>query len=103
VNDGYPDNADLLIAEGRPVFKRRRGKQRRASAVALEKTLLSRLPERGLLDVLTRTAKALFVSPKPTKEVTINPGVIFGRFPSASARRAGRSGSRGSAARPLPH
>jgi hypothetical protein len=81
VNDGYPDNADLLIAEGRPVLKRRRGKQRRASAVALEKTLLSRLPERGLLDVLTRTARALFVSPKPTKEVTINPGVISGRFP----------------------
>ncbi len=56
VNAGYPDNADLLIADGQPVLKRRRGKQRRASAVALEKTLLSRLPERGLLDVLTRTA-----------------------------------------------
>jgi hypothetical protein len=56
VDAGYPDNADLLIAEGQPVLKRRRGKQRRASAVALEKTLLSRLPERGLLDVLTRTA-----------------------------------------------
>lgn len=47
MNAGYPDNADMLIAEGQPVLKRRRGRQRRASALALEKSLRSRLPERA--------------------------------------------------------
>ena len=32
VDAGYPDNFDLLIAEGQAVLKRRRGKQRRPSA-----------------------------------------------------------------------
>jgi Tn3 transposase DDE domain len=54
---GYPDNADLVIdPAGTPVLKRRRGKARRASAIALEKTVLARLPERDLLDVVTRAA-----------------------------------------------
>ena len=57
VDAGYPDNADLVIdAAGTPVLKRRRGKARRASAIALEKTILARLPERALLDVVTRAA-----------------------------------------------
>jgi TnpA family transposase len=57
VDDGYPDNADLVIDDaGVPVLKRRRGQARRASAIALEKTVLSRLPERSLLDVVTRVA-----------------------------------------------
>jgi predicted secreted Zn-dependent protease len=41
---------------GRPVLKRRTGKERRASALALAATIHDRLPERGLLDILTRTA-----------------------------------------------
>jgi len=56
VDAGYPDNADLVLDGGRPVLKRRNGKDRRASALALEAALHERLPERGLLDVLTRTA-----------------------------------------------
>jgi hypothetical protein len=57
VDAGYPDNADLVLDDaGVPVLKRRRGQARRASAIALEKTLLSRLPERSLLDVVTRAA-----------------------------------------------
>ena len=59
VDAGYPHNADLVIDEGRPVLKRRRGKDRRASALALESALLERLPERGILDILTRTAYAI--------------------------------------------
>lgn len=36
------------------MLKRRRGQARRASAIALEKTILALLPERSLLDVVTR-------------------------------------------------
>jgi TnpA family transposase len=56
VDAGYPDNADLVLDGGRPVLKRRTGKDRRASALALEDAIHQRLPERGLLDILTRTA-----------------------------------------------
>jgi len=56
VDAGYPDNADLVIDAGRPVLKRRAGKERRASALALEAAIHQRLPERGLLEILTRTA-----------------------------------------------
>ncbi len=56
VDAGYPDNADLVIDAGRPVLKRRVGKERRASALALEAAVHQRLPERGLLEILARTA-----------------------------------------------
>jgi hypothetical protein len=56
VDAGYPDNADLGLEAGRPVLKRRTGKERRASALTLEAAIHERLPERGLLDILTRTA-----------------------------------------------
>ncbi len=57
VDAGYPDNADLVIEEsGQPVLKRRRGRERRPSALALERLVEDRMPERSILDVLTRTA-----------------------------------------------
>lgn len=56
VDEGYPANADLVIAGGRPTLKRRKGKDRRQSALELEAMLLDRLPERGVLEILTRTA-----------------------------------------------
>ena len=57
VDRGYPGNADLVIDDaGEPTLKRRRGLARRPSALELEKTVLSRLPERSLLDVVTRVA-----------------------------------------------
>jgi len=56
VNAGFPANTDLDIVDGEPVLKRRKGRQRTDSAKTLEKLLLSRLPERPILDVLTRTA-----------------------------------------------
>ena len=59
VDAGYPHNTDLVIDEGRPVLRRRRGRERRASALALEAALAERLPERGILDILTRTAYAI--------------------------------------------
>lgn len=57
VDVGYPDNADLVIDDaGQPILKRRRGNARRPSALALEQTMLARLPERSLLDVVARVA-----------------------------------------------
>jgi TnpA family transposase len=56
VDAGYPDNADLVVDEGRPVLKRRRGKERAVSAVALEKAVETRMQEVSLLDIVTRTA-----------------------------------------------
>lgn len=54
---GYPDNADLVIDEhGVPTLKRRRGKERRDSAIALEEQIKQRMPERSLLGILARTA-----------------------------------------------
>ncbi len=56
VDAGSPDNADLVLDGGRPVLKRRTGKGRRASALALEAAIHECLPESGLLDIVTRTA-----------------------------------------------
>lgn len=56
VDEGYPGNTDLVITDGRPTLKRRRGKDRRQSALDLEAMILDRLPERGILEILTRTA-----------------------------------------------
>jgi hypothetical protein len=58
VDAGYPSNADLVIDEvtGVPTLKRRKGKDRSATAVALEEAIKERMPERSLLDILARTA-----------------------------------------------
>jgi TnpA family transposase len=57
VDAEYPDNADLVIDEsGKPVLKRRKGRDRRPSALKLEAAVRERMPEWGLLDILTRTA-----------------------------------------------
>ncbi|MGW3473443.1 transposase, partial [Saccharopolyspora sp. NPDC000995] len=56
VDAGYPANTDLVLEEGRPVLKRRKGADRQPSALALEQAIHQRLPERSLLDILTRAA-----------------------------------------------
>jgi hypothetical protein len=56
VDAGYPANTDLVLDGDRPVLKRRKGADRRGSAIALEAAIHHRLPERSLLDILTRTA-----------------------------------------------
>jgi len=56
VDAGYPGTADLIISDGRPVLKRRAGRDRRASALALETAVHQRLPQRELLAILARTA-----------------------------------------------
>jgi TnpA family transposase len=57
VDDGYPDNADLVIDDqGRPSLKRRRGRDRTQSAIALEEQIKERMPERSVLEILARTA-----------------------------------------------
>ncbi len=56
VDAGYPANTDLVLEGAKPVLKRRKGTERRSSALALEAAVHERLPERGLLDILTRTA-----------------------------------------------
>jgi Tn3 transposase DDE domain len=56
VDAGYPANTDLRLEGGRPVLARRKGADRRPSAIALEGAVLDRLPDRSLLDVLARTA-----------------------------------------------
>lgn len=56
VDAGYPANTDLVLDAGKPVLKRRKGAERRPTAIALESAIHQRLPERSLLDVLTRTA-----------------------------------------------
>ena len=58
VDSGYPKNADLVIDEvtGVPSLKRRRGKDRTATALMLEEAIKDRMPERSLLDILARTA-----------------------------------------------
>ncbi|MFC9251922.1 hypothetical protein [Amycolatopsis thailandensis] len=53
---GFQANADLRIVEGRPVLTPRRGGERSPSAIALEQAIHRRLPERSLLDILTRAA-----------------------------------------------
>jgi len=60
VDAGYPDNADLLMDdEGRPSLKARKGKERTASALALEAAVKDRLPERSLLEILGRATRWL--------------------------------------------
>jgi TnpA family transposase len=56
VDAGYPANTDLVLDGDTPVLKRRKGADRRGSAIALEAAIHQRLPERSLLDILTRTA-----------------------------------------------
>ncbi|OLM27608.1 Mobile element protein [Pseudonocardia sp. Ae717_Ps2] len=53
---GFPANTDLVLDGERPVLKRRKGADRRPSAITLEAAIHQRLPERSLLDILTRTA-----------------------------------------------
>jgi hypothetical protein len=60
VDSEYPDNADLLMDdEGRPSLKARKGKERTASALALEAAVKDRLPERSLLEILGRATRWL--------------------------------------------
>ncbi|MFI6927728.1 hypothetical protein ACIBIZ_47900 [Nonomuraea spiralis] len=59
VDAGYPSNTDLVLEGGRPVLKRRKGAERRPEALELEAALHDRLPQRALLDILTRTAYLL--------------------------------------------
>jgi hypothetical protein len=56
VDAGYPANADLRLEGGKPVLARRKGADRRPSAIILESAILERLPDRSLLDVLARSA-----------------------------------------------
>jgi hypothetical protein len=56
VDAGYPTNTDLVLEDGKPMLKRRKGVDRRPSALALEQAVHQRLPERSLLDILTRAA-----------------------------------------------
>jgi hypothetical protein len=56
VDAGYPANTDLTLEGGKPTLKRRKGADRRPSALALEQAVHQRLPERSLLDILTRAA-----------------------------------------------
>lgn len=56
VDAGYPANTDLVLEGDKPVLKRRKGADRRPEAIALEAAIHQRLPERSLLDVLTRAA-----------------------------------------------
>ncbi|GAA3649326.1 hypothetical protein GCM10022267_39780 [Lentzea roselyniae] len=53
---GYPANTDLRLEGGKLVLARRKGQDRRPSAIALEQAIHQRLPERSLLDILARTA-----------------------------------------------
>ncbi len=56
VDAGYPANTDLLLEGGKPVLARRKGADRRPSAIVLEGAILERLPDRSLLDILARSA-----------------------------------------------
>lgn len=56
VDAGYPGNTDLMLEDGRPVLRRRKGADRCPEALALERAIHDRLPHRALLDILTRTA-----------------------------------------------
>ena len=59
VDAGYPSNTDLVLEGGRPVLRRRKGADRRPEALRLEAAIHDRLPQRALLDILTRTAYLL--------------------------------------------
>jgi hypothetical protein len=54
VDAGYPENAQLMIDEnGKPVLKRQSPREESQSLRALEALLLSRLPERNVIDILS--------------------------------------------------
>lgn len=60
VDAGYPDNADLAIDEqGRPSLKARKSAGHSAEALKLATAVKGRLPERSLLEILTRTTRHL--------------------------------------------
>jgi hypothetical protein len=60
VDAGYPDNADLVIDEqGRPTLKARKSAGHSAEALKLATQVKDRLPERSLLEILTRTTRHL--------------------------------------------
>lgn len=59
VDAGYPGNTDLVLEDGRPLLRRRKGAERSKEALALEEAVHDRLPQRDLLDILTRTAYQL--------------------------------------------
>jgi hypothetical protein len=59
VDTGYPGNTDLVLEGGRPVLRPRKGAERSAEALKLEEAVHDRLPQRDLLDILTRTAYQL--------------------------------------------
>lgn len=59
VDAGYPGNTDLVLESGRPMLRRRKGAERRPAALELEAAIHDRLPQRALLDILTRTAYLL--------------------------------------------
>jgi TnpA family transposase len=59
VDAGYPGNTDLVLEGGRPILRRRKGAERSAEAFKLEEAVHDRLPQRDLLDILTRTAYQL--------------------------------------------
>jgi hypothetical protein len=46
VDAGFPHNTDLSFEDGRPVLRRRKGADRRPSALALEEAIHQRLPAR---------------------------------------------------------
>jgi TnpA family transposase len=53
VDKGYPENGQLVIDEkGLPTLKRLQGREPQASAKALEAAVISRLPERNVIDIL---------------------------------------------------
>jgi TnpA family transposase len=58
VDDGYPDNADLVIDPdtGRPVLKRHTKNEEPRSAAVLASLIEERMHEVSLLDIATRTA-----------------------------------------------
>ncbi|MBV1778497.1 Tn3 family transposase [Paeniglutamicibacter sp. ABSL32-1] len=56
---GYPANTDLVLEGDRPLLKRRKGADRRPSAIVLEEAVHERLSERGLLDIITVSAHRL--------------------------------------------
>ena len=56
VDAGYPANTDLRLEGGKPVLARRKGADRRVSALRLEEAIHDRLPERNLLDILACSA-----------------------------------------------
>ncbi len=59
VDAGYSSNTDLVLEGVCPMLKRRKGVERRPEALELEAAVHDRLPQRALLDILTRTAYLL--------------------------------------------